>query len=332
MPPAAQRGAVTAAVEAALARLRPDWRERPLLVAYSGGPDSTALLLALHELLGSSGRRHLRAAHVNHGLQSEAGDWAEHCRHIADGLGVVLVSCEVRVRAHGRGIEAAARDARYAALAEAMRPGECLLTAHHQDDQWETLLLRMLRGTGVGGLAGIRESRSFGGGWLLRPLLDVPQAELEAWLADRGARCIADPSNQDSGLDRAFLRNEVLPLLRERWPGGGATAVRLARLAGETRGLLRDLAANDGRGIAGEDSIDCAGLLHLPPPRRANLVRERLAALGLAAPSEARLRAALEMLLNAGPDRRPEARWRGARLSRRRGRIHISPHEHPQAN
>ncbi len=306
-------------------RLRPDWRDRPLLVAFSGGGDSTALLLGLRKLLEESGREGLRAAHVNHGLHSEAGVWAAHCETVARALDVPLECCEVEVQAGGQGVEAAARRARYAALQALMRPGECLLTAHHQDDQWETLLLRMLRGTGIAGLAGIRESRPFGGGWLLRPLLEVTRADLGSWLRSRGAKHVEDPSNRDCSLDRALVRHDVLPLLRERWPGGAATASRLARLAGETRELLRALAEQDGRGIAQADSIDCEGLRRLPPARRANLLRERLAALGLSPPSQARLGASLDMLLNAGPDRRPEARWRGVRLSRWRGRIHILP-------
>lgn len=312
-------------VAATLDRLLPDWRERPLLVAFSGGPDSTALLLAIHELLGESGRERLRAAHVNHGLHAESGDWAEHCKARVRALGVSLACREVHVETDGRGVEAAARRARYDALAALMEPGECLLTAHHQDDQWETLLLRMLRGAGIAGLAGIRERRPFGRGWLLRPLLDVPRKDLRAWLEHKGTPYIEDPSNADTGFDRSFLREEVLPLLRGRWPGGGATAGRLARLAGETRELLRALAEQDGRGIARDDHIDCEGLLKLSPARRANLLRERLAALGIAAPSEARLNAALDMLLNAAADRRPEARWGGVRLTRRRGRIFISP-------
>ncbi len=324
--PVARGGSVKSMVEAALCRLRPDWRDRPLLIAFSGGPDSTALLLLLHELLEESGRERLRAAYVNHGLQNEAADWGEHCKATARALGVPLTCCKVEVREDGRGVEAAARRARYAALKRLMQPGECLLTAHHQDDQWETVLLRMLRGTGAAGLAGILESRRFGDGWLLRPLLDVSCARLRTWLDGRGAQYVEDPSNRDPGLDRSFLRKEVLPLLRARWPGGGATAARLARLAGETRELLRALAEQDGRGIASEDSIDCEGLLGLSPPRRANLVRERLAALGLSAPPEARLHAALDMLLNAAADRHPQARWQGVRLSRRGGRIHISPH------
>ena len=303
----------------------PDWRERPLLVAYSGGPDSTALLLALHDLLEESGRKHLRAAHVNHGLQRDSGDWARHCMDRAHALGVPLACREVEVQADGRGVEAAARRARYEALAALMEPEECLLTAHHQDAQWETLMLRMLRGTGIAGLAGIREKRRLGPGWLLRPLLDVPQADLRSWLDQRGETWIEDPSNRETGFDRSFLRNEVQPLLRGRWPGAGATAGRLARLAGETRELLRDLAELDGRGIARDDFIECEGLLRLSPARRANLLRERLAALGVAAPSEARLNAALEMLLNAAADRHPVARWGGVRLTRRRGRIYISP-------
>lgn len=317
-------------LETALDRSRPDWRDRRLLVAFSGGPDSTALLLALHELLGHSGRGHLKAAHVNHGLQNEAGAWAAHCAEVAGSLDVPLETCEVEVRTDGRGMEAAARRERYAALGKLMEPGECLLTAHHQDDQWETLLLRMLRGAGVSGLAGIRESRRCGAGWLLRPLLGVSRGDLRAWLEEKGATFVEDPSNRDTGLDRSFLRERVLPVLLERWPGAGATAGRMARLAAETRELLLALAELDGRDIVAEDSIECAGLRALSPPRRANLVRARLAALGIAAPPEARLNAALDMLLNAAADRHPEARWRGARLTRRRGRIYLSAVSSPE--
>ena len=319
-------------LEAALDRSRPDWRERKLLVAFSGGPDSTALLLALHELLGESGRGNLRAAHINHGLRNEAADWVAHCAVVAGSLDVPLQVCEVQVTTDGRGLEAAARRARYQAMGRLMEPGECLLTAHHQDDQWETLLLRMLRGAGVSGLAGIRESRRCGGGWLLRPLLDVPRHELKAWLESKGATFVEDPSNRDTGFDRSFLRDKVLPLLRERWPGAGATAGRLARLAGDTQELLQALAELDGQGIVRADSIECDGLLKLPPARRANLLRARLAALDIPAPSEARLNAALDMLLNAAADRHPEARWRGARLTRRRGRICIAPVPPPDSD
>ena len=328
--PADGRDAVKPVVDAALGRLCPDWRERPLLVAFSGGADSTALLLAVHELLEESGRERLRAAHVNHGLHRDSGDWARHCMDRAHALGVPLACREVEVRAEGRGVEAAARRARYEALEALMEPEECLLTAHHQDDQWETVMLRMLRGTGIGGLAGIREKRRLGRGWLLRPLLDVPRQDLRAWLDQRGENWIEDPSNRETGFDRSFLRNKVQPVLRGRWPGAAATAARTARLAAATRELLRDLAEHDGRGIARDDYIECEGLIGLSPARRANLLRERLAALGVAAPSEARLNAALDMLLNAAADRHPEARWGGVRLTRRRGRIYISPAGDPR--
>ncbi|MXW46639.1 MAG: tRNA lysidine(34) synthetase TilS [Gammaproteobacteria bacterium] len=321
--------AVLTTLAAALDRLCPHWRERPLLVAFSGGADSTALLLALHELLEESGSERLRAAHINHGLHRDSGDWAAHCEDRAQALGVPLACRAVEVRADGRGVEAAARRARYEALEALMEPGECLLTAHHQDDQWETLMLRLLRGTGIAGLAGIREKRRLGRGWLLRPLLDVPREDLRTWLDRRGENWIEDPSNRETGFDRSFLRNKVQPLLRGRWPGAAATAGRTARLAADTSGLLRDLAEHDGRGIARDDFIECQGLLRLSPARRANLLRERLAALGVAAPSEARLNAALDMLLNAAADRHPEARWGGVRLTRRRGRIYISPASDP---
>jgi tRNA(Ile)-lysidine synthase len=159
-----------------------EWTERGapprVTVAYSGGLDSTVLLAALCR---SRLSLPLRAAHVDHGLHERSAEWSAHCARVAAALGVELVAVRVAVdRSTGEGLEAAAREARYRALRELLVKGEWLLTAHHADDQLETLLLRMLRGTGVRGLRGILPFAPFGVGWLGRPLLSFMRAELRA--------------------------------------------------------------------------------------------------------------------------------------------------------
>lgn len=221
------------------------WREAPgWLLAFSGGLDSTVLL---HLLAGL--RRHhvlppLRALHVSHGLQAVAARWPEHCASVCAQLGVPLRSVAVQV-AEGASIEQAARQARYAALAAELAPGEVLLTAQHGDDQAETVLFRLLRGAGVRGLAGMPVQRAFAGGHLLRPLLGCTRGELERYAREHQLRWVEDPSNADTRLSRNYLRHAVLPLLREHWPALDINLQRSARQLREADELLGELAEQD---------------------------------------------------------------------------------------
>ena len=207
---------------------------RDWCIALSGGIDSTALLHALSALCRRYPDNRLRAMHVNHGLQAAAAAWSSQCEQRCAALAVPLTILTVHVpESGGQGLEAAAREARYAALHDALSPGELLLTAHHRDDQVETLLLRLLRGAGPQGLASISSRRPFGPGTLLRPLLDIGRDEIEAYAHGAGLDWIEDPANADEQFDRNFVRHRVVPLLRERWPGLGETLPRAARLSGE---------------------------------------------------------------------------------------------------
>ncbi|KAB8172125.1 tRNA lysidine(34) synthetase TilS, partial [Lysobacter maris] len=167
----------------------------PLLVAYSGGLDSTVLL----HLLASEPRRRsdgLRAIHVHHGLHPDADDWARHCRRFCDALAIPLTVVRVEVaRDAGLGLEAAARHARHAAFEAALGTDEVLVTGHHRDDQAETFLLRALRASGTDGLAAMRAWRRCGRGWLWRPLLETPRAALLEHAGTHALRWIEDPSN-----------------------------------------------------------------------------------------------------------------------------------------
>ncbi|NLO80404.1 MAG: tRNA lysidine(34) synthetase TilS [Xanthomonadaceae bacterium] len=290
-------------------------------VAYSGGRDSHVLLhlvAALRPRLGVP----VRALHVHHGLQAPADDWVEHCRRICRELGIPLQVERVQCRAGpGISIEEAAREARYAAYERHLKVGEVLLLAHHQDDQIETLLLRLLRGAGVHGLAAMPPSRPLGRGLLLRPLLDVPLAAIAAYAEAQGLSWVEDPSNRDDAYDRNFLRNRLLPLLAERWPGYARPLQRAAALAREAADLLDALAEQDLRQCAAGDGLDLEALRLLTEPRQRNLLRCWLRRQGLRPPARERLQAGLKTLLEAAPDRSPELAWDGVRLRRYRNRL-----------
>ena len=218
--------------------LPPDHSEAPVLIALSGGADSTALL----HLAATSGLLAPSAIHVHHGLQAAADDWAAHCQALCDRLGVPLRIARVQVDpADSAGPEAAARLARYAAFTDALPAGGLLLTAHHRGDQAETVLLRLLRGSGVEGLGAIRPLTPFAQGWLWRPLLDCPGETLRKYACAQGLDWVADPHNRSPRYARSWLRGELLPRLRERWPEAEAQLAATARRCDEAAGLLRGL-------------------------------------------------------------------------------------------
>ena len=224
-----------------LGELLPGFTERELCVAFSGGADSTALLAALRALRHQP--RALRAVHVDHGLHPDSRSWGERALEVARALSVPCEVLEARVtRTRGESPEARARAARYRLLAGTLRPGEVLLTAHHEDDQLETVLLMLLRGAGVAGLAAMPALAPFARGLLARPLLTRSRAELVAFVRQAGLPYVEDPSNRDEAPDRNFLRWRVLPVVRERWPGVAATVGRTARHAAEAQQLLEGLA------------------------------------------------------------------------------------------
>ena len=208
-----------------------------LVVGFSGGLDSTVLL----HLLAGRWRPHLRALHIDHGLQRQSGHWADHCRGICQALDIPLAVVAVRVQADGSGLEAAARRARWHAYAEQVDPeGEALVLGHHRDDQAETVLLRLLRGAGPAGLSAMAvSSRRANGLQVWRPLLSVARARLHDYARSHGLAWIDDPSNAAEDAERNILRNRAMPLLRQRWPGLDATLAQVAQRQTEAHGHER---------------------------------------------------------------------------------------------
>ncbi len=305
----------------------PDARQAPVLAGFSGGLDSTVLL---HLLAASPAIRQggLRAIHVHHGLQPDADAWATHCAAFCAELGIGLMQVRVAVdRASGLGVEGAARDARLAAFADALREGEVLALAHHRDDQAETFLLRALRASGPDGLAAMRPWRAFGRGQLWRPLLQTPRASLLAYAREHGLRWIEDESNLDIALDRGFLRRRVLPLLRERWPQADAALARAAALQAEAVALLdaEDAAALASARTADPRVLSAAALHALPPARRARVLRGWIASLRLP-PLPAQGVASIESdLLAAAADADARFEWNGAVVRRWSDLLHAGP-------
>lgn len=300
------------------------------VVALSGGGDSTALLLALHEQRPGP---FLRAVHVSHGLHPDAGRWADYCAELCRELDVGLETIEVAVSADaGQGVEAAARNARYAALADRLGPGEMLLTGHHRDDQAETMLLQLMRGTGLEGLAAMAECRHFGPGWLARPLLGVSREALRGWLETRGRGWVDDPDNANPARSRNFVRHRVLPLLASRWPGVSEV---LARGADNLRDAQRALDAWSRADLArvltpGGEGLRLDRLGELDGPRRRQVLRSWLRQAGLPVPDRIQLEELEAQAFEARPDSRPLVSWPGCQVRRHRGVLYASaPLEFP---
>lgn len=297
-----------------------DWTSSRAVVAFSGGLDSTVLLHALTRLDTPA---RVSAFHVDHGIHADSAQWSAHCEALARQLGVPFATERVDVRRDGGdGLEAAARAGRYAAFAAHLRPDDVLLTAHHGDDQLETLLLRLLRGSGVRGLAGIHAFGTLGRARFARPLLDFSRAEIAAYAIANELEWLDDPSNADLALDRNYLRAAVLPALAARWPAAHRAAARLARQMADTEDLLTELAAADLGAVETFARLPAGHLLGLGRARRRNALRYAIRSLRLPVPAERQL-AELEARLATRADAETCVRWPGAEARLYRGTLYL---------
>jgi tRNA(Ile)-lysidine synthase len=295
-------------------------------VAYSGGLDSHVLLRAGQKVIQDTrSGQELKAVHVHHGLHPEASLWEQHCEKVCQGLGVPLRRLHVDARPHaGESPEAAARRARYSALAEVLGKGQVLLTAHHQNDQAETLLLQLLRGSGPRGLAAMPECMRFGAGWLGRPLLALPREALRRYGILHDLRWIEDSSNLDDSYDRNFLRHEILPRIQGRWPAAIRNLARAARHQADAAALMEEQGYTDLQAVRGPtpDTLAVAALRELSETRLRNTLRIWIRALGIPLPGTAQLTQILSTMLATPTDRAPLVRWPGAEVRRYRDLIY----------
>ena len=291
-----------------------------LVVGLSGGIDSVVLLDILIRIAPRL-RFELAAVHVNHQLSPNAARWTRFCRTLCCARGVPLRVTKVTVK-RGNSTEAAARDARYAVFAQ--RRADYVVLAHNQDDQAETLLLQLLRGAGVKGLAAMPRmapsTRPFG---ILRPLLDVPRSAIEQYAKKRKLEWVEDESNADTHFGRNFLRHEVLPVIARRYPSYRQTLSRSASHLAEAAQLLDELAAGDLHAGLENDALPIAALRALGKPRAKNLLRYFISRHGIEVPPAERLDEALRQLLTAKADARVLVELQGADLRRFSGNAYL---------
>jgi len=306
--------------------LKPFAPVRRIVIGYSGGVDSHVLLhlcAALPEL-----RPRVTAVYIHHGLQAVADDWAVHCQRTAEALGVAFMAIPVNARAElGQSPEEAARNARYAAFRALMGTGDVLMFAQHREDQLETVLLQLFRGSGLQGLSGMPDHIGFGAGWLLRPLLDASQQAVLDYAHAHQLQWVEDPSNLSNTYDRNFLRNSIVPLLKQRWPALDKTVARSAGHCQEARQLLSVIAGQQFAAVFDEarQALSIPQLLALPEQAQRLVIRHWYGHLHLKMPSQAFMGRIFAEVIHAQASGNPQLLGQGHCLRRYRDKLYCLP-------
>jgi len=284
-------------------------------VGFSGGADSSALLHALYESRDEL-KAPIHAVHFHHGLNPGADAWQHHCENFCRERDIRFTSRKLEIKKASRtSIEEESRNRRYQAIGEMLQRGEIYLTAHHADDQAETLFLNLMRGSGVEGLAGIPELRSLGKGWVARPLLNTGRSELESYLNRHGIDWLEDPSNKDESFDRNFLRNFLFPHLETRWPGVVRRLTRTSRTARITATALADfIDIHCGELLHNRHRMPLPPFLQLEPPMRTLVLRQWLRQQEIPALPEVRLNEFIKQIAGSTSSSQAEVRWGGWQL------------------
>ncbi|BCA94991.1 tRNA(Ile)-lysidine synthase [Legionella antarctica] len=288
-----------------IARLR---EFNKLIIGFSGGLDSTVLLhvLATHSLL----RHKLIAVHINHGISSNAEYWQNHCEQFCLNSGIDFLARSVQFD-RSANVEEQARIARYtvfSSLLEAQR--DCLVLAHHQDDQAETVLLQLFRGAGVDGLAAMSELSALGLGALARPLLIYSREQLEHYAASHQLKWIEDESNLEINYSRNYLRHQIMPLLLKKWPGVAGNIARTSIHCQQAKANLDDLAIGDNKELlVPRNSLFIEPLKKLSTERLTNVLRVWLKKNQIQLPSTATFQRLIHELICAGLDATPIVSW-----------------------
>jgi len=317
-------------IEAALLSAISKHPEMPLVIAYSGGVDSQVLLHALallkqKNLVSPSTSNPITVCHVNHGLSANASTWQAFTEQECFKLNLKLIVSQVTVQAQAQqSLEALARDARYQALQSIYERPSVIITGHHSDDQAETFLLALKRGSGLKGLSAMAPESKLTKDLLVRPLLNISRAEIIAYAKAHDLAWVEDESNADTRFDRNFIRNDIMPLLAERWPSIASTINRSSEHCREGQLLLNELATEDLSICQNEsDSLFVESLNKLSKARFNNLIRYFLAQHHFLMPSTEQL-AQLRQQLSANDDKNPEVKVGGCYLRRYKESLYLT--------
>lgn len=296
-----------------------------VMVGFSGGVDSTVLL---HILCAVIPAEKILAVHVHHGLSGSADMWQKQAGVFCASLGVQMRSESVSISPSGEGLEAAAREERYKVFQKRLEKDGLLLLAHHADDQVETVLYHLLRGSGPKGLAGIPAERPIGQGQLIRPLLPYPKQALKAYAEENGLNWVEDESNRQDEFDRNYLRNQVIPSISERWPDYAARIRHSSNLCRETDGLVisiarDDLALLDVQSERAGWSLSMQRFFSLTQSRQKNFLRHWPGFYGLPLPGHKIVAEIIDSLLHAREDAEPKVSWKNVQINRYRDRLFL---------
>nr|WP_086939062.1 tRNA lysidine(34) synthetase TilS [Thaumasiovibrio occultus] len=297
-------------------------RQRVVL-ALSGGLDSRVMLDLLRRFRDAYPQYDYLAVYVHHGLSCNADRWADNCLRWSNEAGIACVVEKVSVDQRQGGLEQGAREARYDALRRHITDGAVLLTAQHLDDQCETFLLALKRGSGPKGLSSMPSNTAFAGGVHLRPFLATSRDALEAYAKEHQLEWNEDESNSDTRFDRNFLRHQVMPVLSERWPSISANIARSARLCGEQEAALALLLQDKLAQLTVSDGLCCTQLQDQPTVIQRQLLRAWLSPQVSVMPSEAQLNTMLSEVLAARDDANPSVQWGRYQLRRHQDRLHL---------
>lgn len=296
-----------------LKNVLPQFSKPHLLVAYSGGMDSHVLLHALKQLQKNDPDIFLRAIHLNHGLNPKAAEWQQHAMQICADLDIPLQTHALNlVLKQGESIEARAREARYEYFAKILQEGEILCTAHHQDDQLETVLLQLMRGAGPKGLAAMPSLRAFERGYHARPLLEMNHNDILSYAKTEQLNWINDDSNQSTQFDRNFLRHQIIPTLKQRFPAAAATASRSAQHCASAQHLLEDYLEQELLQLTGDfpRTLSRKKIAQSSLEKQYYLLRNWLIARNISLPSTTQL-AQIQQLITARNDSAAKVTWQG---------------------
>ncbi len=299
--------------------------EAHYLLAYSGGLDSHVLLHLLAELKDRQHINNLGVVHINHQLHADSSQWAAHCVQQCQQYQLLCEVINIVVDKNtGFGLEAAARQARYAAFKTRLTEQTFLLTAQHADDQIETFLLQSLRGGGVKGLAAMPAVKPFAKGYLSRPLLSVTQQDIIDYAEQNNLNWVDDPSNTNTKFDRNYLRKYITPVLKQRWPAIHKTIARVTQHQAENKELIAELAQMDLQQL--ETDANHISILHLRAlslHRQKNVLRYWLHNVNkLSMPDATHLMRILNEVLNAAEDSQPCVSWDNAIVRRYKGKLY----------
>lgn len=298
----------------------------PIYVAYSGGVDSTALLAIAINAMGAD---KLTAIHVNHAISPNAQSWQDHCAGVANKLGCRFEAFKVDVSASGLGLEAAARKARYHVFEQVLQEGGSLLMGHHADDQLETQLLNMMRGSGPVGMVGIPSKRIFSKGEIVRPLLHLTRSELSVVVKSMDLPWVDDESNQTTKFDRNYLRHNVTPPLCERFSQWPSAVVAMSHAMSDASSILSEVASQDVD--LSQNFVELASLSTISDARRRNVIMHWFYEHTGMRLSRNGLQHIDRQLFASSIDASPEYLQSGWRVCRQRGRLWLLPVENDQS-